>query len=102
MLDKLTSADFSTLLNQTFQVRLGSDELFVAELIDVTELGQAPSENSDVNRRAFSTIFRVAHQETFFQQQICEVQHDALGTLTLFLVPLGPDNVGMRYEAMFT
>ena len=101
MLDKLTSADFESLLNQTFQIELQSGEQFTAELIEVSEMGQAPSEDNDLKRRAFSTILRI-QGDMFFPQQICSVAHESMEKMALFLVPLGPDKVGMRYEAMFT
>jgi hypothetical protein len=30
------------------------------------------------------------------------MEHAAIGTFELFLVPIGPDREGMRYEAIFT
>jgi len=101
MLEKLTSSDFKSLLNETFQVKLQSEEQFSADLIEVTELGPEPNEENGMTRRAFSAIFYVSG-DTFFPQQICSVDHETLGTLTLFLVPLGPVKDGTRYEAMFT
>jgi hypothetical protein len=35
-------------------------------------------------------------------QRIHPVEHDRLGRFELFLVPVGPDHIGMRYEAIFT
>jgi hypothetical protein len=29
------------------------------------------------------------------------VEHDELGRMEIFLVPIGPDGSGMRYEAVF-
>lgn len=101
MLDKLTGADFTPLLNQTFQLKLQSEESFSAELIDITELGRKPEEDDSIKRQAFSAIFRI-NDDLYFPQQICRLEHETLGGLDLFLVPLGPDKVGMRYEAMFT
>jgi hypothetical protein len=34
-------------------------------------------------------------------QQIWPLDHDELGRLDIFLVPLGPDGDAMRYEAVF-
>jgi hypothetical protein len=64
----------------------------------VTELGADPQ---DAPRRAFSIILR-ASKEIVLPQRIYRVEHAALGALDLFLVPLGPDQEGMRYEAVFT
>ena len=35
-------------------------------------------------------------------QRIYGVEHARIGRLDLFLVPLGPDDAGQRYEAVFT
>jgi hypothetical protein len=35
-------------------------------------------------------------------QRIYRVEHEALGALDILLVPLGPDELGQRYEAIFT
>jgi len=29
------------------------------------------------------------------------MEHEKLGTFDLFIVPLGPDSAGMRYEVIF-
>jgi hypothetical protein len=34
-------------------------------------------------------------------QAIYDLEHDALGHLDLFLVPIGPSQGGMRYQASF-
>ena len=101
MLDKLTSADFTPLLQQSFQIHAEMIEPVTAELIEVTELGPEPEEDGIVSRRAFSLIFRISG-DAYLSQQIYHVEHDALPGLDIFLVPLGPDKVGMKYEAMFT
>jgi hypothetical protein len=36
------------------------------------------------------------------EQQLFGVEHDVLEPFVLFLVPIGPDDAGMRYEAVFT
>ena len=35
-------------------------------------------------------------------QLIYSLEHATLGTLEVFLVPVGPDAVGMRYDAVFS
>jgi hypothetical protein len=36
------------------------------------------------------------------RQQVCVLSHDELGRFELFLVPLGPDQGGMRFEAVIS
>ncbi|MCW1967176.1 MAG: hypothetical protein KIH69_003525 [Anaerolineae bacterium] len=100
MSNLLTIASFTPHLDTTFSIALSNGELLALRLIEITSLGQG----SHGSRTPFSLIFchpnlpRNAH----LPQQTYHLHHAALGTLTLFLVPLGPDQVGMRYQAIFT
>lgn len=97
MLDKLTSADFTAHLNQPFRIRLAGMGPLETELIEVTELGEVVPGR----RQAFSLIFRGPRQ-IVLPQRIYPVEHEVMGALDLFLVPIGPDQAGMCYEAIFT
>jgi hypothetical protein len=100
MLDKLTINHFSRHLNETFSLRLEGPESLTLALIDVAPLGTPPEDTTA--RQAFSVIFR-GPEQPILQQQIYDIAHADFGTLTLFLVPLGPDRTdGIRYEAVFT
>jgi hypothetical protein len=101
MLDKLTSADFSAHLHSSFRIHADAPGPLEAELIEVAELGTPPSDQEDAPRRAFSIILR-GPPDIVLPQRIYPVEHPDLGTLDLFLVPVGPDRVGMRYEAIFS
>ena len=99
MLDKLTSADFTPHVNDTFAVHYNEDEApLTVELLEVNEL----KGEDDSKRRPFSLIFRSDNPEQFLQQAIYTLKHDELGEMGLFMVPLGPDEQGMRYEVLFT
>jgi hypothetical protein len=39
--------------------------------------------------------------EPILEQRTYEVEHQDMGLFALFLVPIGPDDEGMRYEAVF-
>jgi hypothetical protein len=67
------------------------------ELVEVATSGQAPRSN----RRAFSLVFR-GPRGLWLRQGIFRLEHDAMGTLELFLVPITPDPQGPLYEAVFT
>ena len=98
MLDKLTSADFSAHLNQKFRVRYQPEAALEVELIEVVKLGPEDMPG----RRPFSIIFRSLERNRYLPQHIYTVEHDQMEKMELFLVPLGPDETGMRYEAVFT
>ncbi|WP_183092709.1 DUF6916 family protein [Nocardioides stalactiti] len=51
-------------------------------------------------RRQFSLVFR-GPTDPQLSQGTWELDHDAINDLALFLVPLGPDTDGPRYEAVF-
>jgi hypothetical protein len=90
-LDRLTAAEFRPWIGSRFQ--LGADAL-AAELVEVNER-QASS-----SRVPFSIVVR-GPGAPVLPQGIHRLAHDQLGVLELFLVPLGPDDAGMRYEAVF-
>ena len=50
--------------------------------------------------RPFSLVFR-GPRESFLPQRIYRVEHPALGSLEIFIVPIGLDASGYRYEAVF-
>ena len=52
-------------------------------------------------RDPFSLAFR-GPRTPVQPQRIYALEHARMGTLEIFLVPTGPDEDGMRYEAVFT
>jgi hypothetical protein len=98
MLDKLRSADFAPYLNQTFDLYYGGAEPLGVELIEVTDL---KSRGGDSDHRApFSIVFR-GPTDNLLPQKIYRIEHEKMGTLDIFLVPIMPDKLGLRYEAIF-
>ena len=67
-------------------------------LADVTSLGESASVGT---RDPFSLVFH-APAEALHPQRIYRLEHERLGAMDLFLVPLGPEGDAMRYEAVFT
>ncbi len=95
---ELTLADFEPLVGQCFRIGEGAD-VFDARLIQAVDL----RESQGVGRRSrqFSLIWRGPPQMRI-EQRIHRVQHPEFAPLDLFLVCIGPDAQGMRYEAVFT
>jgi hypothetical protein len=98
MLDKLTIQNFQDHLNEEVKVLAGA-QTFDFELVEAAEMTSAAVGAS--GRGPFSVIFR-GPEEPILPQAIYRVSHKKLGELDLFLVPLGPDREGVRYEAVFT
>jgi hypothetical protein len=94
----LTCAEFAACLAQRFRVALGGASLEL-ELVGADLLG---SEGAAAGRRRpFSLIFR-GPTAPVLPQRIYRLESASLGTLEIFLVPIGPDAAGLRYEAIFT
>ena len=98
VLSELKDADFQPLINSEFTTTENGAKTQSFELLEVTPLGSKPDNNE---RHAFSLVFRGENIQTP-QQSIYELEHPKLGQLALFLVPIGSDQHGMRYEAVFT
>jgi len=99
MLDKLQGKDFIPHLNQAFRIHLDGFDPIELELTDVTEIGDAYQSGGRV---PFSLHFLGPVSQQYLQQHIYRLEHEQLGSLELFIVPLGPESGRMRYEAIFT
>lgn len=95
-LDAVTAATFAPLRGSVFRISPGERPPFDVELVTVWE-----AEHHGRSRLQFSLTFR-GGPDPPLPQRIYRVEHDELGALDLFLVPIGPDDVGQRYEAVFT
>ena len=96
-LAQLTLDDFVVHRNETFQVS-GGDAALAVLLIEANALGAASAGPS--GRAPFSLVFR-GPRDVSLEQRIHRLEHAELGVLELFLVPIGPDALGLRYEAIF-
>jgi hypothetical protein len=97
MLETINAADFLPNLNNEFRIYFDPALPSPAELIEVSEIN---SSSTDGGRKSFSIVFRGA-KEKVWPQGMYKIEHPRLGELQLFLVPIGPDNEGMCYEAVF-
>ena len=77
--------------------RLRTADRSVGELVSTLAVAQpAVSKHLKVLRDAGFVSSRTAGP-----QRIYRLRHDRLGAFEVFLVPIGPDAVGMRFEAVF-
>jgi hypothetical protein len=97
MLQDLTHTQFAGCLNERFRIHADTAS-FDVELIQAEALG--PHHDGSARRESFSLVFRGPLQPVL-PQRIYRLEHEGLGTLEIFLVPVGPDKDGMRYEAVF-
>jgi hypothetical protein len=94
MSDLLEHNIFAGLLNTKFRVVLDSPDLVELELAEVTDLKVS-------DRQEEFTIMFVGAVNQFLGQGIRSLQHEQMGTIDLFLVPIGKDEAGFQYECVF-
>ena len=98
MLENLTPDDFRPYVNTRFHITVAeADGTLAVELIEVSDLGQG---GSGPRSQPFSLVFR-GPRGLFLSQQIYTVNHDEMGPLDIFLVPIRPDEKGMQLQAIF-
>jgi len=89
---------FSQQLNTKFRVNVDSPEPVELELVEVALRPSEPTEQAGMER--FSTFF-YGPANIFLQQRTYEVVHPSMGEFAIFLVAIGSDERGFRYEAVF-
>ena len=97
MQDLLELEDFAPHVGATFRVQAGDVDV-EAELEEAT-LSRYPGPEG--RRPPFALVFR-GPPGPALPQQIYTVHHPARGPLEVFLVPIGADATGVRYEAIFS
>ncbi len=96
----LTLARLQPFVGSAFSVALGAPWDLELRLSEVSPLSKETS-FTGAFRAPFRMIFHgPAHP--VHPQQTLPLDHPQLGRVEIFLVPIGPDASGMRYEAIFT
>ena len=110
-LETLTAEDFRDVKGSRFQltIKLGEPMRPVVFQLELVEVTQAAGGASGTFRKPFAVLFHGPIQPVL-RQAIYPLEHDKLGLLELFIVPVGPDEpaepgqrpTAMRYEAVFS
>ena len=101
MLENLTHATFQPLVGQQFCIHISPEQSVDVELLEARPFPAAPMRDGKSRTRdPFSLLFR-GSKTVRLPQRIYGVEHAAFGRADIFLVPLGPDAAGERYEAVF-
>ena len=92
-------ADFVPWVGTTFRGATAAERPIAIELVEAAPL---TASGSSARRLPFSLIFR-GPPDRHFEQRSHNLEHDQLGRLALFLVPIGPgsDGNGPYYQAIF-
>lgn len=94
MIENLKQSDFESLSNSKFRLQYGESQWLELVMEKVVDLGSTPQQEQ------FSIIFRGPLSPSFWQGTY-RLEHEKMGQLHLFLVPVGKDENGMSYEAVF-
>src|SRR4051795_10411549 len=92
---ELSAEDFEPCDGEIFRLATGG-QAFELKLVEVRRLGQALRQGG-----AFALMF-LSPPGPILRQATYPIEHPALGTMELFIVPLGPKDGANRYEAVFT
>jgi len=94
MLKDWTHAVFAENLNTPFAVQHPHWGIVTVDLISVSDLRETP------RQRMFSLVFRGPFEQPL-EQGSHTMNHEKMGTESLFLVPIAREADGFRYEAVF-
>ncbi len=94
MLENLHKEEFAECLDQPFRVGASDTAPFDLMLTEVIEQLHTASQET------FSVMFR-GPLDHFVPQGIHQLSNEKLGALEIFLVPVGRDERGYEYEAVF-
>lgn len=97
MLEKLTPADFESIRGRPLTLRFGGQSQTGVIIQVHTVNGGMPG-----GRESFSVIVRSGSPDSHWFQGTYILEHPDHGELELFMVPIGPDDEGMRYELTFS
>ena len=89
-----TKEGFAEHLNTKFRIPLQSSDEIELELIEVVSTLSTPRQEQ------FSLFFR-GPVNIYLPQMTYHMRHEAMGELDLFIVPVGQQPDGFRYEAVF-
>ena len=109
---QLTRSKFTPHLSESFLVRLNGEEVYL-QLVEVADLKHDSNNKSALRKvedesfkaklheESFTLLFR-SMSETLLPQKTWKLEHDTLGKIEMFLVPVGkPDGPWHFYEAVF-
>lgn len=94
-----TLATFAGLVGSRFRIGVDAATPMEVELIEAR--GLSAGHATAARREAFSLIF-LGPPVSLLPQRRYGFEHDELGSLEIFIVPIGRDDRGVRYEAIFS
>lgn len=93
MAERLEKADFADNVNTKYRIRLDDSNFIELELTSIEERESPPTQEQ------FSLIFEGPN--IYLPQHIYQMEHERMGTIDLFLVPIGKKEDKFIYESVF-
>ena len=101
MLEALTAETFASAVGDTFTLDAGEAGRLELELRESRlHDPDAPASDASGVRSPFSLLF-LGPADPVLPQRIYRLEHESLGPLEIFIVPVGRDESGTTYEAVF-
>ena len=94
MIENITKEMFRENLKTKFRVKTETSDPLELELVELTESVSTPKHEQ------FALLFH-GPQSPLLSQMTYHMEHERLGEFDLFLVPVGRDQNGFQYEAVF-
>lgn len=95
----MTEEDFRANLNTKFRVLVdNAPKPIELELVEVRGYEPRPNEQAGMERFA---LYFYGPADIFMPQYNYPLEHERMGRLNIFVVPVGRDERGYRYEAVF-
>jgi hypothetical protein len=102
VLDRLTATSFSPAVGETFLLDAGEAGQLDLELVESRlHDPDAPAEDASGAQAPFTLTFR-GPPEPLLPQRIYRLEHSSVGSIEIFIVPIGQDAAGTVYEAVFS
>jgi hypothetical protein len=101
VLDRLTATRFDPAVGEIFVLDAGDAGLLDLELLESRlQNPDAPAQDSSGARAPFALRFR-GPAAPILPQSIYRLEHESVGPLEIFIVPIAQDAAGTTYEAVF-
>jgi hypothetical protein len=101
VLERLTATSFAPAVGETFALDAGDAGRLGVELLEARlHDPDAPAQDASGGRAPFTLTFR-GPLEPVLPQSIYRLEHESVGALDIFIVPVARDGAGTTYEAVF-
>jgi hypothetical protein len=101
MAEAFSLETFAPLIGDVFRLTIDDSNPLELTLAEASPFGDASDAAAREGLRAPFSLFFTGPLQPVLAQATVPLEHSGLGTIHLFLVPIGPMDGSMRYEAAF-